>query len=230
MRQNSEIRAEARAALGGNIFSGNWLVALVAIILVTIANSILSYIPLGVIFVGPLTVGLAYFFLTILRKREKADLALLGFAFKGSDRFVRTLLVGILSWIFTFLWMLLFIIPGIVKSYAYALAPYIAAEREELDARACIDESQRLMSGHKMQLFLLDLSFVGWFLVGFLCCGIGIYFAMPYGHAARAAFYCELVADPNAGNDEPSVDFNGYFGEQTAPTDDQPEPPAPKNV
>ena len=229
MRPNSEIRAEARASLGNSIFANNWLIALVAIVLVNIATSIVSYIPLGILLVGPLTVSLAYFFLTLARKREHADIALLGFAFKSGDRIVRTLLVGILTWLFTFLWTLLFVIPGIVKSYAYALAPYIAAEREELDARDCIAESQRLMDGHKMQLFLLDLSFVGWYLLGFLCCGIGIFFVMPYFFASRAAFYCELVADPNGGNGGNTTDFNGYFGEPTG-TPDQFDPPAPKNV
>ena len=229
MKTNREIRAAARASLGGSIFANNWLIALVAIVLVNIATSLISYVPLGILLIGPLTVGLAYFFLTLVRKSENADVALLGFAFKNGDRIVRTLLIGILTWLFTFLWMLLFIIPGIVKTYAYALAPYIAAEREELDARACIDESQRLMSGHKMQLFLLDLSFIGWYLLGFLCCGIGIFFVMPYTHAARAAFYCELVADPNAESDE-AADYGIYFSEPTAPTADQQDPEGPKNL
>ena len=195
MKTNAELRAAARAHLGGNIFGNNWLVGLLVVVIYTILASILSYIPFGAFFMGPVTVGIAAFFLAATRY-ESVDIAHMTYAVKSGERFTLTLLVGLFTMLFTFLWALLFIIPGIVKSYAYALAPYIAVEREDLDARACLDESQRLMDGKKMQLFLLDLSFLGWYLLGLLCCGIGIYFVEPYHHAARAEFYCAIVEAP----------------------------------
>ena len=195
MKTNAELRAAARAHLGGNIFSNNWLVGLLVVVIYTILASILSYIPFGAFFMGPVTVGIAAFFLAATRY-ESVDIAHMTYAVKSGERFTLTLLVGLFTMLFTFLWALLFIIPGIVKSYAYALAPYIAVEREDLDARGCLDESQRLMDGKKMQLFLLDLSFLGWYILGLLFCGIGIYFVEPYHHAARAEFYCAIVEAP----------------------------------
>ena len=195
MKTNAELRAEARAHLGGNIFGNNWLVGLLAVVIYTIVASLLSYIGIGLLFMGPVTVGLAAFFLAATRYGS-VDIAHMTYAVKTGERFIRTLLVGILTTIFTFLWALLFVIPGIVKTYAYALAPYLAIEREDLDARGCLDESQRLMNGNKMQLFLLDFSFVGWYILGLLCCGIGVYFVEPYHHAARAEFYNAIVGAP----------------------------------
>ena len=195
MKTNAELRAAARALLGGNIFGNYWLVGLLAVVIYTILASLLSYIPFGAFFMGPVTVGLAAFFLAATRYGS-VDIAHMTYAIKTGERFTHTLLVGLFTMLFTFLWALLFIIPGIVKSYAYALAPYLAIERNDLDARGCLAESQRLMAGKKMQLFLLDLSFLGWYILGLLFCGIGIYFVEPYHHAARAEFYCAIVEAP----------------------------------
>ena len=74
------------------------------------------------------------------------------------------------------------------------LTYYIAIDRPELSANDCITESRRMMNGHKMQAFLLDLSFLGWLILGSCACGIGTLFVMPYMEAARAAFYEELKA------------------------------------
>lgn len=197
MRTNSELRTAARARLGGGIFGNNWMTGLVAAVIFSLLSGLLSSFAIGALFTGPLTVGLAAFFLALSRTGT-ADIANMTFGIKSGERFTHTLLVGIFTMLFTFLWSLLFIIPGIVKGYAYALAPYLAVEREDLDARACLAESQRLMDGHKWQLFILDLSFIGWMLLGVLCCGIGIYFVEPYRCAARAEFYCDLVAAPDA--------------------------------
>ena len=197
MKTNSELRAAARGRLGGGIFANNWMMGLVAVVIYTLLSGLLSSVAIGVLFLGPLSVGFAAFFLTLSRKGT-ADIAAMAYGIKSGERFTHTLLVGLFTTLFTFLWSLLFVIPGIVKGYAYALAPYLAVEREDLDARACLAESQRLMDGHKWQLFILDLSFIGWMLLGILCCGIGVYFVEPYRCAARAEFYCALVAAPDA--------------------------------
>lgn len=200
MKTNAELRAAARARLGGGIFGNNWMLGLLATVIFAILSGILSSFAIGALFIGPLTVGLAAFFL-IPARGGAMDIANMTYAIKNGDRFTRSMLVEIFTMLFTFLWALLFIIPGIVKSYSYALAPYLAVEREDLDARACLDESQRLMDGHKWQLFILDLSFIGWMLVGILCCCIGIYFVEPYRCAARAEFYCALTEAPKAQNE-----------------------------
>ena len=91
-----------------------------------------------------------------------------------------------------FLWTLLFIIPGIIKSYSYAMAPYIMAEHPELRPDECITRSRELMHGHKFELFCLQLSFIGWIILCIFTLGIGFFFLRPYQQAATAAFYRNL--------------------------------------
>jgi uncharacterized membrane protein len=105
------------------------------------------------------------------------------------DGFCLMLLEGL----FVILWMLLFIIPGIVASYRYAMAPFIMAENEDMTASEAIKASKEMMDGHKAELFFLDLSFIGWNLLNLLTLGIGSIALNPYMNAARAAFYRNLV-------------------------------------
>ncbi|MBO6019888.1 MAG: DUF975 family protein [Clostridia bacterium] len=103
------------------------------------------------------------------------------------------MLLGLLQYIFIFLWSLLFIIPGIVKMYSYSMSYYLAINHPDWDWKQCIDESRRIMDGNKWKLFVLDLSFIGWYIVGMLACGIGVLWVYPYNEAARAEFYQELT-------------------------------------
>ena len=90
------------------------------------------------------------------------------------------------------LWSLLLIIPGIVKYYAYAMTPYIMAEKPNLSINEAITKSREMMKGHKWQLFWLDVSFTGWMLLSILTLGIALVFVWPYYSAARAEFYKEI--------------------------------------
>ena len=193
MSSRPELRAKARQKLGGGIFSTNWLLALLAIVIVSVIMSAVSFTAVGVlILAGPLSFGLAAFFLSLARGKEQGDLADL---FKGFTEggFVRLLLLGLLEEVFIFLWTLLFIIPGIVKSYSYSQAIYLAYDHPDWDWKQCIDESRRIMNGYKWKLFVLDLSFIGWYIVGMLACGIGVLWVDPYHQAARTEFYEELT-------------------------------------
>ena len=96
--------------------------------------------------------------------------------------------------LYVFLWSLLFVIPGIVKSYAYAMTPFIMAENPELTANEAIAASQQLMDGHKGELFTLDLTFIGWGILAALTMNIGNLALNPYKCAAYAAFYKDLTA------------------------------------
>ena len=98
-----------------------------------------------------------------------------------AQKFLRTL--------FIVLWSLLFIIPGIVKGLSYAMTPFILEEHPEMTASEAIKASMRLMDGHKMDLFILGLTFIGWSLLACLTMGIGFLFLNPYMNAAYAAFY-----------------------------------------
>ena len=109
--------------------------------------------------------------------------------FSQFDRFGDGFCLAFFQGLFTFLWTLLFIIPGIIKTYAYAMAPFIMAERPELTARECLKASTELMEGHKSELYFLELSFIGWGLLNLLTLGIGSFWLNPYVNAAHAAFY-----------------------------------------
>ena len=100
-----------------------------------------------------------------------------------------------LMYIFIFLWSLLFLIPGIIKSFSYAMTPYILEENPELSANEAIDHSRAMMKGHKFDLFWLYLSFIGWGILCICTLGIGFLWLTPYMNTAVAAFYEDVKAD-----------------------------------
>ena len=158
-----EIKARAKDQLGNNLFCNAWLFAVLACFIFGVICSAAGSIIVGigaVIVTGPLSFGLNYLFLKQARDHQPMDL---GDMFKGfSSDFGQNLLIGLMTAIFTALWSLLLIVPGIVKAYSYSMVYYIKADHPEYDWRQCIAESQAMMNGHKMDLFILDLSFIGW--------------------------------------------------------------------
>jgi uncharacterized membrane protein len=110
---------------------------------------------------------------------------------KGFSLFGKSLWQAILVWIFTSLWSLLFVIPGIVKSFAYAMAPFILAENPGMTARESITASKNMMAGKKGKLFWLSLSFILWILLSVLTCGLAFFYVGPYMMATIGAFYNE---------------------------------------
>lgn len=112
--------------------------------------------------------------------------------FSQFDRFGDGFLLNLLQGLFIALWTLLLIIPGIIKTYAYAMAPFIMAENPNLTAREVLRASEELMEGHKSKLFFLELSFLGWEILNLFTLGIGSFWLIPYKNAAYAAFYRNL--------------------------------------
>ena len=115
--------------------------------------------------------------------------------FSQFERFTVGFLQMFLRLLFTALWMLLLIIPGLIKSYSYAMTPFILAEHPELTAKQAIRRSTELMDGHKGELFILGLSFIGWDLLNVLTLGIGSFWLNPYKNSAYAVFYREISAE-----------------------------------
>lgn len=192
MNSNKVFRANARAQLGGGIFKNTWLMALVVCLIYDLIIGFASSLVIGIILVGGLLAyGLAHVFLDLVRGKDKIEI---GDLFCGTGKFVDLLVLYLLYSLFLFLWTLLFIVPGIVKYYSYSMAFYIKNDHPEYDWKQCINESRRMMKGHKGQLFGLHLSFIGWILLSFLTCGIGLLWVMPYMHAAQANFYENLKA------------------------------------
>jgi uncharacterized membrane protein len=138
----------------------------------------------------PLAWGHFIFFLRLIRD-ENLDY---GHLFDGFNQYFRIFLAELLRGIYILLWALLLIIPGLIKEYSYAMTEFILKDNPEMSGEEAICESMRLMQGHKMQLFLLDLSMIGWLILSFLTLGIGLLFLMPYNYTAHAHFYEDLKA------------------------------------
>ena len=197
MKLNSELRAQARQELAGN-WTQPVLATLVYFFVAVALGLTVGLIP----FVGsiianlfgvmPLAYGLMLIFLAFIRGEKAFSMSKL---FDGFQDYGRTLTIVLLTAAYTFLWMLLFIVPGIIKSYSYSMTYYITKDKPELSTEEAINESMRLMEGNKMRLFLLDLSFIGWVLLSFLTCCIGLLWLIPYAQTARACFYEDLIAN-----------------------------------
>lgn len=189
MKTSSELRAQAWGVL-----SGKWGMAVVATLVYGVISGVLSFIPfvnwIATLLVSlPLAYGFTIMLLNVVRGSD-VQLDTMGEGFKDYGRILGTML---LSSVYQFLWALLLIVPGIIKGYSYALTPYLLKDHPELKFNAAIEESMRLMSGNKMRLFLLDLSFIGWFLLGIITFGIAFLWVTPYWNTARAAFYEDLM-------------------------------------
>lgn len=135
-----------------------------------------------------LSIGYAYFNLNLVRGDE----------FRFDDIFARfhkiLKIFGLFFMIglFTALWSLLLVIPGIIAAFRYAMAPYIMAEDPEVGVMEAIRKSKEMMKGYKWKYFCLELSFIGWILLGIITLGIGLLWVGPYMEAAGAAFYLEI--------------------------------------
>ena len=103
--------------------------------------------------------------------------------------------------LFITLWSFLFIIPGIIKSFSYAMTPYILEEHPELSAYDAIQRSRKMMKGHKFDLFYLYLTFIGWFILCIFTAGIGYLWLSPYIETTKAAFYQDLKQEFGEGFD-----------------------------
>lgn len=146
----------------------------------------LAFTAIGSILVeGPLALGLAVCLLGISRKEDVR----LERLFSGFNNFVPALLLNILMYVFIFLWSLLLVIPGLIKSYSYAMSNFILADNPTLSANDAITASRKMMDGNKWRLFCLDFSFIGWYLLCGLTFGLLTFFVEPYHQAARAEFY-----------------------------------------
>lgn len=208
MKTISDYKDEAVTALRGNWGNGVLATIIYSAIFGT-ASSLFGFLAL---FLFPLVWGFQVFFLEIYR-RNNPDFGQLFAGFKLDYwKFVGTCL---LKGIYVGLWSLLLIVPGIVKSYSYSMTEFIMLDNPELKYDAAITASSELMNGHKMQLFLLDLSMIGWFILACLTFGIGFLFLIPYNQTAHAAFYQDLIAEGNPDYfDKPGVNDGPVIGPQ----------------
>ena len=216
MKDNASYKNEALAALKGN-WAPSVLAVLVfmAVVIALMAPYLIKSLTLtdttdleaakgllgwfwvyflGLILVGfPLMVGLVNSFKKLLTTGENH---VTENEFKiGFGNWLHHTWGYLLRSIFTFLWALLFLIPGIVKSLSYAMSNYILADYPELSAYKAIKLSQEMMDGHKYDLFYLYLGFVGWYILAIFTLGIGFFWLIPYVQTAQASFYQDVKAE-----------------------------------
>ena len=186
---------------------GNWTKAAVATLIFFVIYGLLGTTPsffmspvsgtisqyIVALALLPLSWGLIVYYQRIVRREDLAYEHL----FDGFSDYVRIFLAELLKGIYILLWALLLIIPGFIKQYSYSMTEFILKDNPEMNGEEAICESMRMMQGHKKDLFLLDLSLIGWLILSILTLGIGFLFSYPYLYSAHAHFYEDLKALPS---------------------------------
>lgn len=201
MKQNSEYCAMARFALRGHwneaaLFTfvyGLIVYAVNAAFTLPFGNNLLPSTTgsiVGTLIVLPIVWGFCVAFIRLMRGQGLQ----MGWLFEGYSK-KSVFVTMLLKYVYITLWSMLLIIPGVVKSYSYAMTEFILEDNPELTENKAIEESMRIMQGKKLDLFLLDLSFIGWILLSALTFFVGMLWVAPYMNAARAAFYEDLKAE-----------------------------------
>lgn len=188
----SEIRTEARGLL-----QGRWteLIPVWFIFFLITAGASSVFSGLGglvtLVIGGPLTMGITRIFLKVYDKQAFE----LGELFDGFKEFSRTFTAYLLIAIYVFLWMLLLIVPGIIAALGYAMTFYIMAEDPNIAAGDAMRKSKEMMFGHKTELFMLGLSFIGWAILASIPFGIGWLWLESYMYASFTIFYKRIKGE-----------------------------------
>ncbi|MHB1420149.1 MAG: DUF975 family protein [Bacillota bacterium] len=189
LKTNSELNAMARARLQGN-WGKSILICFIFAVLISVGGSTAYLLGpvVNLVITGPLTFGLYKYFMQF-RKEEEPPVEVL---FDGLKVFVTSFVLYLLTTIFTVLWTLLLIVPGIIAALSYSMSFYILNDNPELKAMEAINKSKEMMNGQKGKLFMLSLRFIGWLLLSILTLGIGFLWLVPYYQTAKANFYEDL--------------------------------------
>ena len=180
-----ELKNAAKEQIKGNI--GTIFLMFFTVFAILIVCNFIPFIGgIATMIITPaFSIGIIMAFLALTRKEEIA----VGDVFNGFPILGKALWLNIITSFFVFLWTLLLCIPGIIKSISYSMAPYILAENPTMKAREALNESKRIMNGHKMDFFVLGLSFIGWGLLMCITFGIAAIYVVPYMQATIANFY-----------------------------------------
>lgn len=181
------LKVAAKEQLGGNV-----MMLAVYTLIFSIAGGIVSVIipPFsGFIWtwvISPMvTAGFVGMYLN-MTKGQSPDISDL---WMHSGNILTCCLISFFISVLTFLWSLLFLIPGIIKGFSYSMAFFVFNDHPDWTPKECIDESKRIMNGHKMNLFLLQVSFIGWYLLGIVTCGLAFIYISPLLSVTIANFY-----------------------------------------
>ncbi len=194
-------------------FFSNPLIAMTTVFLVVLAFMVGLIIVFGwsAFVAGPVIVGKNRYFME--HRGFDSKFERIFWAFR-SGRYLNV--VKIMFWreLKVFLWSLLFYIPGIIKSYEYCMVPYILAENPQISSERAFELSRLMTKGEKWKIFVLDLSFIGWYLLGALCCCVGGIFVAPYQEATHAELYQVMREKAHGLGFSDYSELPGFFPEQ----------------
>lgn len=178
-----------RVSENSDIYSGNLFNAgMITGLLTGIVTVVILIVLVAKVFVGNLLKMGGYRFF-ILNQTAQPGIGTLLDGFR-SGHYVNIVLTMFLRDLFTALWSLLLVVPGIVKHYEYLMVPYIIAENPAMDYKEAFQISKQMMDGEKMEAFIMDLSFLGWYLLSAVTCGLlAIFYVNPYVQASFAEMY-----------------------------------------
>lgn len=178
-----------RVSENSDIYSGNLFnVGMITGLLAGIATVVILIVLVAKVFVGNLLKMGGYRFF-ILNQTAQPGIGTLLDGFR-SGHYVNIVLTMFLRDLFTTLWSLLLVVPGIVKHYEYLMVLYIIAENPAMDYKEAFQISKQMMDGEKMEAFIMDLSFLGWYLLSAVTCGLlAIFYVNPYVQASFAEMY-----------------------------------------
>ena len=201
----AQLKAAAKSQIKGKI-GILFVITLIIGLIAGLASAILSLIPGGglvtsIIITPAFSLSLIRVYLNVISGNHPK----VGDAFCGFDDFWSAFKVTFLVGLFTFFWSLLFVIPGIIKSFSYSMSTYILAENKGKPALECINESKVMTNGHKMDLFVLGLSFIGWEFLCAITFGIASIWVIPYMQATYANAYNALKPITIV-NDQPNIE------------------------
>lgn len=169
--------------------SQNWTNAAIASLIYVAITVAASFTYLGeLILTGPLTFGYILY-ISCLIDTKANNLNLL---FKGFDRFVETLVAGLLISIATAVGFAFLIVPGVIIACGLSMTFFIMADDPHISGIDAIKMSWNMMDGHKMEIFSLWIRFIGWWLLCLITCGLGFLWLIPYSIAATLNFYRNL--------------------------------------
>ena len=189
-----EIRSKAFAALSKNL-STFILIELLHIFLAVATTITMTLYGLGSIFnyliMAPLMLGMY----KIALKAIRAKTVKVGMLSEGLSPYGTCVLLRLLDELFLSLWSLLFLVPGIIRAFAYSLDIFVLADNPNMTQSEAREESIHLMDGNKWRLARLYLSFIGWLLLSVLTCGLLLLFVLPYMYVSLACFYEQVKAE-----------------------------------
>jgi len=189
---SSSSSADIQDAISSGAIGDINIAAIVGIVAGIVGIAFIIGIVVKAFLLNPLAVGGHRFFM--LNCDSPAEVGEFGYAFKGN--YMNIVKIMFFKDLYTFLWSLLFVIPGIVKSYEYRMIPYLLAEDSSLDKDEAFARTKEMMTGQKGNVFVYDLSFFGWIILTIFTCGIlGIFYVNPYKYSADAEIYCAFRDD-----------------------------------